>query len=109
MGKVLWIWPLIQEALNAGRKLKEIWQAAELDGIGMTYKQFALCVWRVRRKRKLDPPAPLAFTPPAPDVSPAPAPTERPHDPFLNLRIQREKRKARTFEYNPFPDPDLLK
>jgi hypothetical protein len=108
-GFVRWLWPQIVAATNAGYTLKEIWEAIAQASPRMSYSRFTELAARMRRQQPAAPPTPIAFTPPVPVVSPAPTPTERPNDPFLNLRIQREKRKARTFEYNPFPDPDLLK
>jgi hypothetical protein len=106
-GFVRWLWPQIVVATNAGYTLKEIWEVIAQAPPRMSYSRFTELSARLRRQQPAATPAQIAFTSPVPVVSPEP--TERPHDQFLNLRIQREKRKARTFEYNPFPDPDLLK
>jgi hypothetical protein len=103
VGKVRWLWPHIQKAEQAGRKLTEIWEAAREDGIEMTYKQFALCVWRVRRK--LQPVAAAAA--PTPPAEATPLATG---DPFQNIRAQREKNTRRAFDFDPFSiDKDYLK
>lgn len=103
VGKVRWLWPHIQKAEQAGRKLTEIWEAAREDGIEMTYKQFALCVWRVRRKLQ---PAVTGAEP----TQPAEAAATDTSDPFQNIRAQREKNTRRAFDFDPFSiDKDYLK
>jgi hypothetical protein len=82
-------------------KLREVWEAAKLDGLEIPYPQFRVYVSRLRRRHQkhcpsvTDQPPPQASpengTPPPPSLS----------DPFRNLREQREKAKLSTFEYDP--------
>jgi hypothetical protein len=79
-------------------KLREVWDAAKLDGLAIPYPQFRVYVSRIRRRQRRSTSTPQ---PPQPtDVArelPAAAP-----DPFRNLREQREKKKQSIFEYDPF-------
>lgn len=106
VGKVRWLWPHIQNAERAGRKLKEIWEAASEDGVEMTYKQFALCVWRVRRKlHRVQPTAPVRN-----ETSHPPEVAGQTADPFQNIRAEREKNSRGAFDYDPFSiDKEYLK
>jgi hypothetical protein len=98
---VTWVWAEIEAGLAAGMKLKEVWQAASRDGLEMSYAQFRVYISRLRRRRQrptaihTQPPPTLANGEPALPVPPL-------HDPFRNLREQREKKKLTTFEYDPF-------
>src|ERR1700678_1509238 len=49
-GRIVWAWPEIQASLASGRKMYEIWEALQLDGIEMSYGQFRTYVWRIRKK-----------------------------------------------------------
>src|SRR5271169_6307174 len=49
-GRIVWAWPEIQASLASGRKMHEIWEALQLDGIEMSYGQFRTYVWRIRKK-----------------------------------------------------------
>src|SRR5579863_6083357 len=49
-GRIVWAWPEIQASLAAGRKMHEIWEALQLDGIEMSYGQFRTYVSRIRKK-----------------------------------------------------------
>ena len=101
IGQVTWAWAEIEAGLAAGVKLKEIWEAANRDGLEMSYAQFRVYVSRLRRRQR---PSKPTRTQPLPaaiansdDGLPAP-----PSDPFRNLREQREKAKQSSFEYDPF-------
>jgi hypothetical protein len=39
-GRVAWIWPEIEAGLATGKKLREVWDAARLDGLDIPYAQF---------------------------------------------------------------------
>jgi hypothetical protein len=100
-GQVRAIWKEIEAGLARGMKLREVWEAAKLDGIEIPYPQFRVYVSRLRRRRH----SPSISAPQPPptaikvDITPVPAP--RPSDPFANLREQREKAKQSRFEYDP--------
>jgi hypothetical protein len=99
IGQVVWAWPEIEAALAAGIQLKEVWEAIVLDGIEMSYAQFRVYVSTIRRRKRSAPriqqPQHIVIEQPVPPASP-------PHDPFRNIREQREKKKQTSFEYNPF-------
>ena len=101
IGQVIWAWAEIEAGLAAGMKLKEVWEAARLDGLEMSYAQFRVYISRIRRRRQRtpatsqQPPSSVANCEPGPPAAPV-------HDPFRNLREQREKKKQTTFEYDPF-------
>jgi hypothetical protein len=101
IGQVIWAWAEIEAGLAAGMKLKEVWEAASLDGLEMSYAQFRVYISRLRRRRQRtaaisqQPPPPVANSEPGLSVPP-------PADPFRNLREQRERKKQALFEYDPF-------
>jgi hypothetical protein len=101
IGQVTWAWAEIEAGLAAGMKLKEVWEAALLDGLEMSYAQFRVDVSRIRRRRQrstaisAQPPPAVANCQPDPPATPV-------HDPFRNLREQQAKKKLTTFEYDPF-------
>jgi hypothetical protein len=78
-------------------KLREIWEAAKLDGLEIPYPQFRVYVSRLRRRRQTS-----ALQPPASPSKGGPGLTPPPTDPFNNLREQREKKEQSGFEYDPF-------
>ena len=49
-GRIVWAWLEIQASLASGRKMHEIWEALQLDGIEMSYGQFRTYVWRIRKR-----------------------------------------------------------
>jgi len=105
IGWVRWMWPEIQGALATGKKLKEVWKAAQRDGLQGSYAQFRVYVSRVRRKQQ--PPSPSSQCLPQSmtaavdsSITPGKAP-----DPLHNIRVQLEKKRQSHFEYSPFPDP----
>jgi hypothetical protein len=105
-GFVRWLWPQILAASNAGYTLKEMWEVIAQCQPRISYSRFTELAARLRRQQ---PQAPIPI-PQAPSIPMSPASTAAtPDDPFLNIRIQREKRKARRFDYSPFPDKDLPK
>jgi len=107
-------WPQIQASLSSGRKMHEIWEALQLDGIEMSYGQFRTYVWRIRKR--------LAQNAETPRRSPAgvaapnrearhsvvPEPgvslEEPARDPLANIRREQERKRASGFAYNPVPD-----
>src|SRR5690348_11049472 len=88
-GKVAWVWGEIEAGLARGMKLREVWEAAKLDGLEIPYPQFRVYVSRLRRRRQrsstLAPQPPHALTNGERGLSAPP-----PSDPFNNLREQRE-------------------
>jgi hypothetical protein len=106
-GRVAWIWPEIEAGLATGKKLREVWDAARLDGLDIPYAQFRVYVSRLRSRRSVGrSPDPDTKPPRAVDSNPEPA---VPLDPFQNLRQQREKKQSTGFHYDPFPiQKDLI-
>ena len=101
IGQVTWAWAEIEAGLAAGMKLKEVWAAASLDGIEMSYAQFRVCVSRLRRRRHGAPPS-VPDQPPQQRNADNGSPDPPRSDPFRNLREQREKKLKSGFEYDPF-------
>ena len=95
-GQVTAAWREIEAGLARGMKLREVWEAAKLDGLQIPYPQFRVYVSRLRR-RQTSAPQPLAASRTGERGLPAP-----PTDPFNNLREQREKKDQSGFEYDPF-------
>src|ERR1022692_734918 len=99
-GQVTAAWGEIEAGLARGMKLREVWEAAKLDGLEIPYPQFRVYVSRLRRRRQKSSqslpgqPAPQTS---AENASPAPPSS----DPFRNLREQREKAKLSRFDYDP--------
>jgi hypothetical protein len=99
-GQVIAVWKEIESGLARGLKLREVWEAAKLDGLEIPYPQFRVYVSRLRRRRQKSSqslpgqPAPQTS---AENASPAPPSS----DPFRNLREQREKAKLSRFDYDP--------
>ena len=108
IGQMLWAREQIEAALAAGIKLKQIWEAASLDGLEMSYGQFRVYMSRLRRRRK-QMVARAEQPPPAVSHKDLNLPVERSADPFNNLREQREKKKQSGFEYDAFSiDKNLI-
>jgi hypothetical protein len=100
-GQVTAAWDQIEAGLARGMKLREVWEAAKLDGLEIPYPQFRVYVSRLRRRRQRS----SASTPQAPHAlthGDSPPLSTAPPDPFSNLREQREKKKQSGFEYDPF-------
>jgi len=116
-GRIVWAWPEIQASLASGRKMQEIWEALQLDGIEMSYGQFRTYVWRIRKKG-----VPAAVIAAASESVAAPAsnagsvppstplhlsPTVSVRDPLANIRKSAKKRDW--FDYRPeLADPKKL-
>jgi len=90
----------IEARLARGLKLREVWEAAGLDGLEIPYPQFRVYVSRLRRRRQR--PSTSALQPPPVLASAEPGLPDPLPDPFRNLREQREKKKTAGFEYDPF-------
>ena len=100
-GQVTAAWGEIEAGLARGMKLREVWEAAKLDGLDIPYPQFRVYVSRVRRRRQGS--STSATQPRAALVNGEPGvPVPQPLDPFNNLREQREKKEQSGFEYDPF-------
>jgi len=103
-GQVTAAWGEIEAGLARGMKLREVWEAAKLDGLQIPYPQFRVYVSRLRR-RQTSAPQPLTASRNSERLLPASPPT----DPFNNLREQREKKEQSGFEYDPFSiNKDLI-
>jgi hypothetical protein len=116
-GRIVWAWPEIQASLAGGRKMHEIWEALQLDGIEMSYGQFRTYVWRIRKKgvpEAMSATASASVAAPAsnagsvqPRIAPSPQSAVRVHDPLANLREGEKKRDW--FDYRPeLADPKKL-
>jgi hypothetical protein len=117
IGTVKWLWPEISSALAHGFTLKEIWQALGASGVPLDYSRFTEYARRLRKEppgfsRGLEPTAALAAGQSGPLETPelrgAASPASA-HDPFRNIREQKEKQQHSRFEYNPIPRKDLLR
>jgi hypothetical protein len=101
-GQVIAVWKEIEAGLAHGMRLREVWEAAKLDGLEIPYPQFRVYVSRLRRRRlKRFPSLPVQPPPQTSGQSTASPPASLPSDPFRNLREQREKAKLSRFEYDP--------
>jgi ribosomal protein L34 len=109
-GRVAWIWPEIQAGLATGKRLNEIWRAAQQDGLRVPYSHFRVYVSRLRHRDR----AIQNTLPPSPGVSNSKgsgrtSPAEgSPADPFHNLRVERERKRQFGFEYSPFSNRKKL-
>ena len=100
-GQVAAAWAEIEANLATGMKTREVWEAAQLDGLDIPYPQFRVYVSRLRRKHKR--PSPTLPQPPHAQASAVQEPVDPSRsDPFSNLKEQREKKKQSGFEYDPF-------
>jgi len=99
-GQVTAVWGEIEAGLARGMKLREVWDAAKLDGLEIPYPQFRVYVSRLRRRRQR--PSTSAPQPPPTPKNGAQGLPAPPPDPFSNLREQREKKTQSAFEYDPF-------
>jgi hypothetical protein len=100
-GQVIAAWNEIEAGLAQGMKLREVWEAARLDGLEIPYPQFRVYVSRLRRRRERSK-ATKTQPPSAAVANPEDGISAPPSDPFRNLREQREKAKQSGFEYDPF-------
>lgn len=98
------MWREIEAGIASGKTVKEIWQAAQRDGMGIPYAQFRVYMSRIRRRKRARGAQVEATQPAGSDAandSPAPKSAV---DPLHNVRLQLAKKRQSTFEYNPFPD-----
>src|ERR1700689_4026616 len=51
-GRVTAAWGEIEAGLARGMKLREVWEAAKLDGLEIPYPQFRVYISRLRRRRQ---------------------------------------------------------
>src|SRR5271156_4005596 len=51
-GQVIAVWKEIESGLARGLKLREVWEAAKLDGLEIPYPQFRVYVSRLRRRHQ---------------------------------------------------------
>jgi len=100
-GQVIAVWKEIEAGLARGMKLREVWEAARLDGLEIPYPQFRVYVSRLRRRRQKRSPSLPKQPPPQTSAESGSPPVTSPSDPFRNLREQREKAKLSRFEYDP--------
>jgi hypothetical protein len=107
IGWVQWMWPEIQAGLATGKKLKEVWEAAQRDGLHISYSQFRVYVSRIRRReQRSKSPTDKQELKPSQSQADSTTPTRgSPVDPLYNIRVQLEKKRQSHFDYNPFPDP----
>lgn len=103
-GWVAWAWPEISAALASGKRMHEVWEALQKDGIGVPYNQFRVYVSRYRKRLNAAP----GLAQPEPAVESGAATAVEPPDPLRNLREQRQKKRRAGFEYDPFPDKSLI-
>ena len=105
-GQVTAAWGEIEAGLARGMKLREVWEAAKLDGLEIPYPQFRVYVSRLRRRLQRSSSTPSQ---PQPELTHGEAPviSQPTPDPFSNLREQREKKKA-GFDYDPFSNNKSL-
>jgi hypothetical protein len=105
-GKIIWLWPEISAALSTGKKLREVWEAAQADGLQIPYPQFRVYVSRVRARQRLIARSSVDLlgvqqsgSISAPETS----------DPFGNVRKQRLDKGRDGFDFDPFSNPkDLI-
>jgi len=111
-GRVRVAWAVIRADLAMGKTLREVWEAAEQDGLGVPYAHFKTYVHRLRKRDRqcsLRPAilsrartaTPEVEPPLEPLTSPAPPSHEVVSDPLRNVRELRAKKVS--FEFDPFP------
>jgi hypothetical protein len=117
-GRVAAVWAVIRASLAAGKKPREVYEAAERDGLEVPYAQFRVYVHRLRKRdlrRELPSvssysPAPIATQPLQPQrnaLARDVRSSQGPSDPLRNVREQRAKKTS--FDYNPFPPKGLTR
>jgi hypothetical protein len=116
-GRVAAAWAVIRTNLAAGKRLREVYDAAEQDGLKVPYPQFRVYVHRLRKRdlrRVLAPgsvhsrgqTAVQKVELPCDELARQGRPLpSAPSDPLRNVREQRAKKKS--FEYDPFPAKGL--
>ena len=113
-GRIMWAWPQIQASLNSGRKMHEIWEALQLDGVEMSYGQFRTYVWRIRKRLTENADrtqsSPAIVPPPTRDTrhsvvqDPGVSVAGPARDPLANIRREQERKRKSGFTYDPVPD-----
>jgi hypothetical protein len=109
-GKVMWIWPEIEESLATGKKLREVWEAVHADGLAIPYPQFRVYVSRLRSRTLRQRPAESSIKPHAAvdDTAESQHESQVPADPYQNLHDQRKKKQLDGFTFDPFPNNNHL-
>jgi hypothetical protein len=110
-GRVAWVWPEIQAGLATGKKLKEVWEAVQLDGLDIPYPQFRVYVSRLRRRERARERSKAACESRHEDVQreTGSLPPVQPTDPYSNLREQQQRKQQSGFEFDPFSNrKDLI-
>jgi hypothetical protein len=110
MGRVMAAWSIIEANLAAGKSLREVWEAAELDELAVPYAVFKTYVQRLRRRGLRTRPNQVSIQPAVRAVSASKPPQTlrvTQSDPFRNLREQRAKTTG--FNYDPFPRKGLTR
>ena len=110
MGRVVAAWSVIGPNLATGKKLWEVWEAAERDGLDVPYPLFKIYVQRLRKRDHRRPMLSIHRQTMAQAVQATESPSHRGSqavDPLRNLREQRAKAKG--FEYDPFPRKGLTR
>jgi hypothetical protein len=100
------MWPEIQAGLETGKKLREVWEAAQKDGMNIPYPQFRSYVSRVRRRQtKQGSPSSSKVVLQMECTLADETRGRASADPLYNIRVQLAKKRESHFEYDPFPDP----
>lgn len=109
-GQIRFMLSDIEAALRTGHSVKEVWAVAVENGLNTTYKQFSSYLARVRRReRPQRGPAKPSLDHNASSRTPDNLDAQAAHDPFANLRSEREKHAKRGFHFDPFSvDKDLI-
>jgi hypothetical protein len=109
IGRVISAWAVIKSNIAAGKKTREVYDAAMRDGLDAPYEQFRVYLHRLR-KRELRRTLPVGSSSRLVQTGPvvgARRESSPALDPLRNLREQRAKAKG--FDYNPFPREELTK
>lgn len=116
-GRIGAAWALIRANLATGKKLGEVYAAAEQDRLGVTYAQFKVYVHRLRKRDLHGEVAPFvdyarrvsvcraepSTSAPAMDAQPL---SKGQYDPLRNVREQHGRKSG--FDYDPFPKKKLI-
>ena len=89
MGQVKAAWPYIRRALDAGHKLKAIWERLRADGVEINYNRLSECVKRLERSGFDS--RPIIATAPRPSPRAGEKPTLSNNDPAANLRERLDR------------------
>ena len=111
-GRVGSAWMAIKANLEAGKAPREVYDAAERDGLGVSYAQFRVYVHRLRKRdirsglaiistHSREKSVPLSVKTQRNVTARQAASPQGPSDPLRNLREQRARKQR--FEYDPFP------